>query len=149
MTKKGFTLIEVLIYIGVFIFISTVIVSLIISIMDTSRRVSPVNALSRTAVSSFEAITRTIRGAEQIDVSTGAFDTTRFYLEDGVIKISENGVYTGPLSASDATVTALTFSVATSTKYNLVSIDITATAGAGENQKTETFSTAVRTRVDN
>jgi hypothetical protein len=149
MTKKGYTLVEALIYIAVFVFMSMVIVSLILTILETGRRVTPLNDLSRTAVSSLEFITREIRKSNTVDVSTGTFDTTRVYLDSGVIKIDEDGVYTGPLSSNDVVVNALTFTLATSTKQDLIRIKMEATAGEGKYQRSETFYSAVKLRVDN
>lgn len=140
MTKKGgYTLVEALVYIAVFVMMSTVIVSLTLTILETSRRVSPVNALSRTAVSSLEFITREIRK------SGGA----NIYLDSGVIKLEKDGVYVGPLSPSEVIVTAFTLTTATSSKQDLVRIELGLTAGEGKYQKSETFYTAVKTRVAN
>jgi type II secretory pathway pseudopilin PulG len=144
LTNGGYTLVEALVYIAIFVLMSTVIVSLVLTILETSRRVSPLNNLSRTAVSSLEFITREIRKSSSVNVGT-----KRIYLDSGIIKIEDNGVYVGPLSSSDVTVTALNFVLATSTKQDLVKVQLSATAGAGKYQKSDTFYTAIKTRINN
>lgn len=164
---RGYTLVEALIYIAIFVLISLVTVTLILSVLDTNRRASPLNALSRGAVSALEVISREIRMAKSIDTinsvwatSTGSLQlnsldaednsrTVRFYLDTGLVKVDENGTYLGPLSSSEVLVTGLTFNLATSTGQNFVKITLNLTAGEGANQKNDTFYSAVSLRTDN
>jgi len=166
-SKSGYTLVEALIYIAVFVVMSLVIIVLILAVLETSRRVTPMNSLSRMAVSSFEVITREIRRATSIDTANSSLATStgslqlntldaggnariaKFYLNSGLIKIDENGTYLGPLSTSDVSVNALIFNLATSTKKNLIKMELNLSAGSGKYQKTEKFYSSVQLRADN
>ena len=165
--KKGYTLVEALVYIGVFILISSVIVSLILSVLETNQQASPMNSLSRGAVSVLEPITKEIRGARSVDFVNSSFGTStgnlqlntldisgnlrtvRFYLNSKTVKIDDNGTYLGPLNSSDVSVTALIFNFATSSEQTIIKVELDLTAGSGAFQKSEKFYTAVGLRVDN
>lgn len=165
--KKGYTLIEALIYIAVFIVISVVVIALIMSILETSREVSPINSLSRSAASSLEKITREIRSASSLDLpnsilgdSSGVLSLNtldinnipkivKFYLDSDIVKINENSVYIGPLNSADTKVTAIFFNLATSSNQNLVKIEMDVTAGNGKYEKSEKFYSSVVVRSEN
>lgn len=165
--KKGYTLIEALVYIAVFVMISFIVVSLLLSIFETSRHTVPLSSINRGAVSSLEIMTRRIREAKSVDTinsllgttngslwlnsldKNGNPETAKFYLESGVIKVSENGVYLGPISPSEVNVGALIFNLATSTNQSLVKIEIGLSAGSGDYKITEKYYSSVRLRVDN
>jgi type II secretory pathway pseudopilin PulG len=165
--KKGYTLIEALVYVAIFILVSAIIVGLLLSVLETGRQISPVNSLSRDSSSVLEVISREIRRAKSVDignsifnVSTGSLQlntlditgnprTVRFYLDGNTVKINENGEYVGPLNSSDVMVTSLIFNLATSTKQDLVKIEIDLMAGEDKYQKSEKFYSSVKLRVDN
>lgn len=165
--KQGYTLVEALIYIAVFVILSFAVMSLLLSVMETNRKSSPINALSRGATSALEIITREIRGATSLDALNSDFATSSgrlslnsldasdnprtvmFYLESGQVKIQENGVYIGPLSPSDVAVTALYFNLATSTGQSLLKIELDMSAGSGNYQKSDKFYSSVSLRTDN
>ena len=158
---------EALVYIAVFVMMSFIIVELIISILETNKQVSPLTSLSRGAVSSLEVMTREIRQSTSVDTVNSTFNTVngalqlntqdingeprvvRFYLDSGVVKINENGAYLGPLSSSDVHVNSLIINLATSTKQNLLKIELDMTAGVGKYQKNEKFHSSVGLRTDN
>jgi len=166
-SKKGYTLVEALIYIAIFVVMSSVMVSLILLILETNRQVAPLNSLSRGAISTLEIISREIRNASSIDTvgsvmgtSTGSlkintFDqrgspkTIKFYLDLGVIKLAENDIYLGPLTTDDVVANSLFFDLATSTNQNLIRIEMDLTAGSGKHQKNERFYSSTKLRVDN
>ena len=147
--------------------LSTVIVSLILSTLETSRQVAPINALSRSVTSSLEKITREVRSASSIDLPNSIFSSSsgilvintldannftkvvKYYLDSGVVKIDENDLYIGPLSSSDTNVTALIFNLATSSKQSLIKIEIDETTGSGKYQKSEKFYDSVVIREEN
>lgn len=165
--KKGYTLVEALVYIAVFILMSFLVVTLILSIGETNKEVSPLNSLSRNAVSVLELLTREIRSSNNIDTANSRFNdangvlqlntqdadgyprTVKFYLESGVVKLAENGTDLGPLSASEVFVNGLTFNLASSTSQALVRVELDLTAGSGKYEKTDKYFSAVGLRTDN
>lgn len=165
--KKGYSLVESLIYIAVFIIISSVIVSLIILILDLNRQALLISSLNRDAVSSLETITREIRSAKSVDISNSVFSTSsgslqlntidnanqsqlvKFYLNFGIIKMNKDSIYFGPLSSSNVVVNSLIFNLSTSTEQSLIKIQLSLRATSGKYTKEETFYSSVRLRTDN
>lgn len=155
----GFTLVEALIYIGTFVLLSAIIVSLIFSVLETNKYVSPLNAVSRSAVSILEIMTKEIRGAKSVDITNGLqLSSTddeggqrllHFYLSSGQVLLAENGLTLGPLSASGVTVNNLLFNLATSTPEDLLKIELQLSAGNGPYERNETFYTSIKLRTDN
>lgn len=165
--QRGYTLVETLVYLAIFIIMSLIIVSLILSVLESNKYVKPSSSLSRSAVSVLEVMSKEIRGARSIDITNSIFATTtgslqlnsvdsngnqrlvKFYLASASISIMENGVFFGPLSTADVVVTGLIFNLATSTADSLLKIELDLTAGNGKYQKTEKFYNSVKLRTDN
>ncbi len=160
--KKGYSLIEALIYLSIFVVVSSVIISLIWSMIRMNRQVTPLNSISRAAVSSLEAINREIRGAVRVDLINSIFSTStsslelitqgdqgfpgrvKIYLSSGVIKMDKDNIYLGPLSPNNVNVDALTFNYISSSTQSLIKIEIDLSSGVGEYRKTENFYSSSR-----
>ncbi len=95
---------------------------------------------------------RDIHGAVAVDLPNSTFGgtvgeltllsgatTTRFYLSNNKLMIDVNGSTVGPLSASDASVTALTFTHITTAESEAVKIDMTIDGTKGSVTKTKTY----------
>jgi len=135
-SKKGFTLVETLVYSALVVLLLFLIIEsafLVVNSYKTSRSYLDVNG---TAVAAFSVLSRDIRRANIVDEinstlgassgrlvlllknDDGTHDTATFYLEDEKMKLSRNGVYIGELTQGNVAVTNLTFrlfSVASST----------------------------------
>lgn len=119
--KKGFTLIEVLVYIAVLILATMVMVSLFLSLSTTLSRNQVERELSQTAQVALEKIVRDIRSATTADTATvnqltlqtlGGATTTIFTLSGSSVTMNLNGVDYGPLTSDSVSVDDLVF-----TKY--------------------------------
>ena len=147
-TNNGYSLIEMIIYVALLSAISLLVVSTIVSFTKSYRTLVALRVLDHSAISAMERMTRDIRGATNIDISQSVFGltngvltivttsngigtTTKFYLDNGAVKIDVNGIYFGPLTPSNASITALAFTKLDSGIGNAVKIDMTVSATVG------------------
>ena len=121
--RSGYTLMEAVVYVAVLAVFSVIAVNTIIIIVGSSKHVRAERSVNSVAQVAFERIVRDTRTAVSVDTIGSAFDahpgalslnnpdtsTTRFYVENGAIKVRENGVYTGTLTASTTAVDNLVF----------------------------------------
>ena len=167
LVRQGYTLIEALIYLAVFIVVSSIIVSLIWSVTKTSRQVTPLNSISRGAVSSLEVITREIRGAASVDLVNRVFSTStgilelvtvdnqgnlgkvKFYISSSTVKMDKDNIYLGPLSSNNVSADTLMFNYISSSTQNLIKIELGLSSGTGAYKKSEKFYSSVRLHVSN
>ncbi len=140
--NKGFTLIEIIVSIGVFTFIMFISIGAIYSIFDANRKSQNTRAIIDNLNYTLESMTRTIRFGHtyHCDISQGANDEARdcasgassmavivpgyirpflFRLQGGSIQRSLNvGAFWQSLTGPDVTITNLTFRVFGSPKYS-------------------------------
>lgn len=125
--KKGFSLIEMVIYITILVFMLVIVLQVVLSITRSQRVVRSVRDIEVSAYSLLERIEREVRGADSVrtasstlDVSSGhlTLDTTdtegdarvvEIYLSNGVVRLREDGVESGALTQESVRVTGLTF----------------------------------------
>jgi prepilin-type N-terminal cleavage/methylation domain-containing protein len=146
--QHGFSLIEMLIYLAILTVVFVVIVNTILSFTGSYRTLSAYRIVEHSAISSFERMTRDIRGATNINAAQSTFDTnpgvlsltstigsvsttTRFYVDNNTLKVDVNGVYIGPLTTSNVAVTNLTFSRLIGSTTEAVKIDMTLQGTSG------------------
>ncbi len=158
--KKGVSLVEMLIYVTLLSVIFLLIVSTVLSFTSSYRQLSANRALEHTTLNVLERMTRDIRNATQIDASTTVFGsssgtlgliqtyngvstTTKFALSNGVVNVYVNGTYIGPLTVTNSSVTALTFTDVLTGTTDAVKIDMTVTGTSGAITRTKTFHTTV------
>lgn len=152
--KKGFSLIEMLIYISILAVIFVLVVQTVLSYTGSYRNLGALRAAEHTGIDAMERITREIRGATSASTltageltltttSNGVSTTTRFYVQNSVLKVDVNGVYSGPLSVSNSTVTSLTFSSYSNTNSTAVKVDLTVVGSSGSVSKTKTYHSTI------
>lgn len=147
--KKGVSLIEMLVYVSLISVIFLLIVRTVLSFTGSYRQLAANRELEHTALNVLERITREVRNASSISVSSGALTvvqtnnslstTTRFYRDGNVVKVDVNGTYSGPLSVTRGPVTSLTFIIATSSGPDAVKIDMTTQGISGPVVRTKNF----------
>ncbi|MBI4155983.1 MAG: prepilin-type N-terminal cleavage/methylation domain-containing protein [Candidatus Zambryskibacteria bacterium] len=158
--NNGYTLVEMIIYAALLSVISLLAVSTIVSFSKSYRTLVVLRAVDHSAIGAMERMTRDIRGATSLDLSRSVFGagsgvltivtiynsietTTKFYLDNGAVKIDVNGDYFGPLTLSNVSVTSLTFTKLDSGIGNAVKIDMTVSATVGTASKTKTYHSTV------
>lgn len=120
--KKGFTLIEAIVYVTILVMTLVVVVFAVAGIGKSYARVRSHQTLGRVAAFSLERISREIRFANSVDTIQSLFDvspgivvlsftnpsrTLKVYVQNGVLKIDENGVYAGDLTPPKVYVSSL------------------------------------------
>ena len=155
--NRGLTLVEMIVYIAVLILLTTAIVNSIVSLSLTYRQFKVAKRVGQSAMLAMERISREIRNADSVDTAQSLLDAhpgalqlnattpggtariVKFYLEDGTLKVSENGVAQGPLISSRASTTNLVFRLIPTPNSEAVKIEMTITATSSSYSKTEKF----------
>ncbi len=152
--KKGFTLIEVIIYTAILAIIFILVVnslSIVIKAFNQGRVTIKINNSAETAM---ERMAREIRFAYGIDASS-ALDhlvlntyvlgteiptTAEFYIDSGKLMVKEGISPADQLTSSDLNVTNLVFSqISASSVSKAIKIEMTIQGSSGNYQKTEDF----------
>ncbi|MEK7117927.1 MAG: hypothetical protein AAB861_04120 [Patescibacteria group bacterium] len=123
----GLTIVETLIYIGIFVIALTVIVQMMFSLTKTHRLVKLKQSLEASGTISMERMLREIRNATSIDMVNSALGsspgklvltgtdengnnyTLEFSIANGAIMLSKNGASAGPLTTPGISATSLVF----------------------------------------
>src|SRR3989344_3740780 len=123
--NRGYSLIEIIIYIGIFAMISIVVVNSFINSISASKTAFAKRNLLETGNSAMERMTREIRLADTISDANSVFDTgsgileissippaggtrvIKFKIDSGVVNIYEGGTLYGSVSGSQAVVNTL------------------------------------------
>lgn len=158
--KNGYSLVEMIIYVSILSIITVSITTTLLSFVASYRDIKALRIVDNSAVDSLERMTRDIRGATIVDdanstlgsspgvltVVTGTggnSTTTKFYLQSNVIKVDVNGVYSGPITLSGATVSNLTFYKIDNGLSKAVKIDMTVTDTIGTATETKSYHSTV------
>lgn len=162
--NKGFSLVEMLIYIAILVFMLIIIIQVVFSVTRSSRVVRSARNIETSASSALERMGREIRKAETLDTAASVFGShpgllsldgeddvgaaysTEFYLLDGRIRMRENGADVGALTHASTTVTNLIFSRFYATSTEGVRIEMTLESGTTTSYRTETFYSSVLVR---
>lgn len=137
--KKGMTLVEVVVYIGVAVVILFAIVSIVLFVIRSLSDLQASRDIRNSAITALERMGREIRGAEsigdatvfdqnigQLELNTGDTPATvLFTVSDGVIQLSEDGTYIGDLTLPTATVTAMTLHRITTARSEGIRVELT------------------------
>lgn len=142
-SHKGFTLIEVIIYVSILALLLSSVTYGVTMLLKTYKNVKEVRRVENSSISAMDRMVREIRNATSINVGSSslnntngvlALDTTdidgdaatvRFYLRNSRVYVEENGVELGPLTQAQTRASSLTFSsIATSTAAS-VKIELT------------------------
>lgn len=125
MQNKGYTLIEMIIYIAVTTILLLVILDALVSIQQTRQRAVLSNRVSQSAVTALERMSRDIRSSSEVATTTSVLGThpgvltlntattapaeIKFFLSGGTLHVSEDGVDRGSLTRNNVFVDNLIF----------------------------------------
>ena len=156
---KGFSLMEVLVYIAILAIMLVVITNATISIVSSARVVKVSKSIGTSAIISLERITREVRGASSVSTSSSVLDsnpgklvlssfdssgnprTIEFSLSTSTIRMKENNIDVGALSQGDARITYLVFHNFTGTSSG-IRIDTTIESGTSTYYRSAYFNTS-------
>lgn len=150
---RGYSLLEMIIYIAILALLLVVIISLTISITVSARGIKASKLVENSGIFALERIVRetrlasTVNGTSVFGTNPGTLSlttgtTTRtvdFYVSSGQIYVRENGVVQGALTEASTTVTNLTFNLITSSSSQAVKTTITIQSGSGSTLKQKSF----------
>ncbi len=154
--KKGFSIMEMLIYLAILALMLWVIANILNSMIQTERVASSSKVVENAAIFGLERIVREVRDASAVEPSSvldlnpgvlilsgtdanGGAKTIEFFLNLGALHIKENGVDKGALTESKATVTSLVFSVLSNPNSKSVKTVMTVESGTSTTYRKETF----------
>ena len=156
-SAKGFSFMEMVIYVTILVFIVVVLISTMLVISKTYKKVSVGRTIETSAVLALDRTTREIKNSNSIDATGSVFDsnpgsitlsgltatgsprTVKIYAENNILKIMENGTYRGQLTASNTSVTNFVLKKIDHDSSDAVKIEMTIQSGTGEYQKSENF----------
>jgi type II secretory pathway pseudopilin PulG len=160
-TARGFTLIEVLVYISVFVMVALGAVLALVSYGRIVETVKTQAALSDAGQGTLERITRALRSGDSINVSNSSFATTsgsiavvtgidevRFYRASGTIFMRTNSG--SPVALVDDSLVYVDklvfFSYQSAEDTELIRIELQLSASSSEAVLTRTFNAATMVR---
>lgn len=151
-----------IVYITILAILVGVLSTSLNAILVSYKHIKISRTIETSALTSLERITREIKNGESINSAQSVFGTASssitidgkdtleaaktsyIYLQNGVIKIRENGIEKGQLTASTTNVTNFTLRLIDQADSDAVKIEMTIQAGTGDFVKNENFySTAV------
>lgn len=159
--KKGFTLIETIIYIAIFGIVSLFAVNIIFTTVKAYNNFKIVKDLKSAAEISLERMSREIRIANDIDISrsilgvnfgkiylntvdfdTGSLKTVEFFSSGGALIMVQNGLLQDYLTSSSTEVSNLVFrEIISSTTSKAIKIEMELTVRNAGFEKSEKFYT--------
>jgi len=157
--KRGFTLIEMLIYAVILATVSVLAVKSTFSMVNAFAEIRVSRDVNSAATTALERVVREVRKAESVDLgqstlgshpgrltlnttdSLGAATTVEFYIENGLLKIKEGGVAKGQLIPSSAQVTNLIFNNISTTASEAMRTTMQVSAQRGNAQNERVFYT--------
>jgi type II secretory pathway pseudopilin PulG len=152
MKTRGFSLLEMVVYIAILIFMLGIITEVVLSVTRSERVIQAVRRIENSAVIAVERIGREVRAAESVNVEastlgvhpgrlvlTYATSTTEFYLTNGRLMLRENGVDQDFLTEEQAQVTDLKFHRFYATSTEGIRVEMTIESGTSTHYRVEKF----------
>ncbi len=152
--KKGYSLIETIIYVSLMALLVGVITTVINMLLTANSVVKATRRVENSSIAFSDKIVREIRAASSaslvtsypydndeltltIPTSGGSTRTSRFYRAGDRVMVDDNGVTTGPVTLSNMQVTSLHFKIMSTTtsqaiKYEIVMEGPTSTPDVSE-----------------
>ncbi|MDO8569948.1 MAG: prepilin-type N-terminal cleavage/methylation domain-containing protein [bacterium] len=154
---RGFSLVEMLIYIAILVLMLTVIMNVVVSVIRSGRIIKSLRNVENSAIVSIERLTRELRQAESINVGLSTLNsnpgrlvlestddigtprTVEFYLFEDRILLKENGVDIGALTQMDARVSNLIFYRFSDPNSEGIRTEMTIESGTSTHYRSEKF----------
>ncbi len=165
-TQKGYSLIEMIIYVSIFAVLSVVVVnsfSVVISSFVESRTNRDLLESGNTVL---EKISREIRLASSVDTAGSTLGSSpgvlqlnsvdssnnarvvKFVFENNTLNIYENNTLTGSLIGNNETITSAIFRKITTSAGTAIKVELTLKDTRGKRQRTENFYDTIILRGD-
>lgn len=150
-TKRGFSLLEMVVYVAILSFVMVVVVNVILALGASWNSLRVSRDINEAALVSLERMGRDIRKALDVDTGASIFAShpgvlvlsgspeIEFSLEDGSLIIREDGIDLGALTKSTVDVTNLVFRFVSGSTHRGVRIEMTIEGARGKIVKTKNF----------
>lgn len=150
-TERGFTLVEMLVYMSVFMLIASALVITFLSFDTTLIRNKTERVLAQEARVGLEHMLLSIRHADSVDTGLSTLDSspgelvldgdeeTRFYVSGGILMMDIDGTTLGPITSDAVTVENITFNYQSNTATDIVRIELTLSSETKAASSTRTF----------
>jgi len=135
--NRGYTLIEMVVYIAVLAMFSIIIVFSLINVTKSFLEIRVERNVNNAALVSMDRIVREIRLSNSVDILNSTFGvnpgrltlntgitTVEFFVENDVLKMKEGGVLSGALIPSNIQIENLVFELITNGPVQAVKIDM-------------------------
>ncbi|MEX0931030.1 MAG: type II secretion system protein [Candidatus Paceibacterota bacterium] len=155
--KRGFLLVEMLVYIGLLVIITLSTIFLMLSLRDLLDLYRADQEVFKNAQGALERMLYEIRGADAVNITdpdtvlidspghlvlSQGTSTSEFSLENGAVMLTVNEEERGPLTQNDVVVDELRFFQYDNGTTEAVRVQITISAAVGEAESTATFNAA-------
>lgn len=150
-TSRGFTLVEMLVYVSLLVVISTAAVGSLISMSDSFQQQKARQLVTRNATVIIERLLTDIRSAGDVDQLNSVFinnpgvltllhstTTTEYAVSSGVLEVSVDGA-SSAVSDSSVSIDTLRFYVYDNMATEFVRVELTLSATAGSVTHTQSF----------
>jgi len=157
--KKGFSLIELIIYLGILTMLIMVSMTAIISITKSFGRMASARVIHSSAITSYDRLSNEIRSADVINSAGSIFGShpgalsltkegsiTIFSLENGKLKVSTDGVSEGYLTKDDVVINSLIFEHFDQGGSEAVTVSITFSSEYGTSTRVVNFQNTFKLR---
>lgn len=159
--RRGFTLIEMVVYAAMLGVISVLAINSVLSMTRAFADLRASRDVNSSATALFERLTRDIRTAYDVDVMqstfgtnpgrltvntrdvAGASTTVEFFEDSGAIKIRQGGVLEGAITTTTTTVTNFVVYHLLNANTEAIKVDATLSATYGGATKSRNFSTTI------
>lgn len=160
---KGYSLVEIVIYIGVLVSFTVIIVNMLVTISHSKEKLTASQRISNSGAVALDRMTREIHKAANINATSSVLGTSlgslyltgvessvsytvEFYVASSTLRIRENGIDKGPLTEKGVTVTSLIFRKIASSTDQAIKIDLGLSSGTSTSYKSEIFYTTALLR---
>ncbi|MDP3874949.1 MAG: type II secretion system protein [bacterium] len=155
--RRGFSLVEMLIYISILVLMLAVIMNIVVSVVRSGRIINALRNVENSATVSLERLVREVRQAESVDIGLSFLDsspgklvlvgtdssgnprTVEFYLSSGRLLFKENGADIGALTQADAWVSSLVFRRFFGPNSEGIKTEMTIESGTSTHYRSEKF----------
>jgi len=155
---KAFSLPEIIVYVAIFSVILLALTQTVVVVSKSFELTRGERVIDASALSEYDRLGREIRNATNVNTANSVFNASpgilaitvgssvgasqiirKFYLANGKIEVSDNGVVQGDLTSDEATTTSLVFRLITATSTQAVRIETTIAAPANAPIASENF----------
>jgi Tfp pilus assembly protein PilW len=143
--QKGFSILEMMLYIVILSFMLAIIINILVVMNKSVRQLHALKSVETSGTFAMERIVRESRNASSIITASSTLDASpgvlvlsdgstsprvvQFSLQNGQLRMKENGIDLGALTQGDASVTSLVFTKITTTHSTAVKAQMTIESG--------------------